>query len=86
MVEGSDQEQLEFAGKEKRCLGTRNRHDFIRLTVWFFNDQHPHYGILIIPYTIPGDQFSRTARLLKKFASKNPPGLKPYAIAFLPLK
>jgi hypothetical protein len=38
------------------------------------------------PHTIPGDQFSRMARLIKKFSSKNPSGLEPYAIAFLPLK
>ena len=86
MLEVSDQEQLESAASEKRCLATRNRDDFIRLTVWFFNDQRPHYGILIVPYTIPGDQFSRMARLIKKFSSKNPSGLEPYAIAFLALK
>jgi len=83
MVEKSDQEQLEFATKEKRCLVTRNRDDFIRLTVWFFNEHRPHYGILIVPHTIPGDQFSRMASLMKKFSSKNPLGLEPYLIAFL---
>ncbi len=74
MVEVSDQAQLEFAAKEKRCLVTRNRDDFIRLTVWFFNDHHPHYRILIVPYTIPGDQFSRTARLLKNSLQRTPWG------------
>jgi len=86
MLEVSDQKQLEFASREKRCLVTRNRDDFIRLTLWFFNDHRPHCGILIIPYTIPGDQFSRMSRLIKKFSSKKPLGLESYAIAFLPLK
>ncbi len=85
-VEVSDLQQLEFAGKEKRCLVTRNRDDFIKFTIRFFNDHRPHHGILIIPYTIPGDQFSRMANLLKTFASRHPAGLAPYTIAFLPAK
>ncbi len=86
MCEISDQRQLEFAATEKRCLVTRNRDDFIRLTVRFFNDQRPHFGVLIIPYTLPGDQFSRIASLIKKFPSSHSKGLAPYSIAFLPIK
>lgn len=86
MCEVSDQRQLEFAATEKRCLVTRNRDDFIRLTVRFFNDQRPHYGVLIIPYTLPGDQFSRIASLIKKFSSRHQKGLAPYSIVFLPVK
>jgi predicted nuclease of predicted toxin-antitoxin system len=85
-VEASDLQQLEFAGKEKRCLVTRNRDGFIKLTLRFFNDHRPHHGILIIPHTIPGDQFSRMAALLKAFASNHPSGVAPYTIAFLPIK
>ena len=85
-VEASDLQQLEFAGQEKRCLVTRNRDDFIKLTIRFFHDHRPHHGILIIPYTIPGDQFSRMAALLKTFASRHPSGLAPYTIAFLATK
>ena len=83
MVGGSDLEQLEFAAREKRCLVTRNRDDFIKLTLQFFNDHRPHYGVLIVPYTIPGDQFARIARLLKAFASRCPSGLEPYSVDFL---
>jgi predicted nuclease of predicted toxin-antitoxin system len=85
-VGAADLQQLEFAAKEKRCLVTRNRDDFIRLTIRFFNDHRPHCGILIIPYSIPGDQLSRMAALLKAFASNHPTGLAPYTIAFLPTK
>lgn len=84
MCETSDLEQLDFAVKDKRCLVTRNRDDFIRLTVQFFNDRRPHGGILIIPHTIPGDQFSRIARLIKTFSSHHRKGLDPYSITFLP--
>jgi predicted nuclease of predicted toxin-antitoxin system len=86
MCESSDLRQLDFAATEKRCLVTRNRDDFIRLTVRFFNDQRPHCGVLIIPYTLPGDQFSRITRLIRKFSSRHAKGLAPYSIAFLPVK
>ncbi len=81
MTGASDREQLESAAKEKRCLVTRNRDDFIRLSIQFFNGRRPHYGVLIIPYTIPGDQFSRIASLLGGVASQHQ-GLEPYVISF----
>jgi len=86
MCEVSDQNQLDFAAKGKRCLVTRNRDDFIRLTVQFFNDQRPYCGVLIVPYTLPGDQFSRIASLIKKFSSPHQKGSAPYSITFLPIK
>ncbi len=84
MCGASDRKQLEFAAAEKRCLVTRNRDDFVKLTVRFFNDQRPHHGVLIVPYTFPADQFSRIATLIKKFSSHHREGLAPYSIAFLP--
>jgi predicted nuclease of predicted toxin-antitoxin system len=84
MVAASDREQLEFAAREKRCLITRNRNDFIRLTQQFLNDQRPHRGVLIVPYSLPGDQFARIARQLKLYASHHPSGLDPYQVDFLP--
>jgi len=83
MCEVSDKEQLDFAAKDKRCMVTRNRNDFIRLTVQFFNDRRPHGGIIIVPYTLPGDKFSRIANLIKTFSSPHRRELEPYSIAFL---
>ena len=84
MVAASDREQLEFAARQKRCLITRNRNDFIRLTQQFMNDQRPHWGVLIIPYSLPGDQFARIALRLKIYASQHTSGLEPYQVDFLP--
>ena len=86
MIEGSDFQQLEFVAREKRCLVTRNRDDFIRLTLQFFNDRRAHHGVLIIPHPVPGDQFSRIARLLRGYASGHSSGLEPYIVDFLPSK
>ena len=79
----SDLEQLEFAAKERRCLVTRNRDDFIQLTVQFFNSQLPHYGVLIIPYSYPGDRFSQIAEALEEYTRLHPGGMAPYTVDFL---
>ncbi|MCJ7832974.1 MAG: DUF5615 family PIN-like protein [Deltaproteobacteria bacterium] len=83
MVGASDREQLEWAALERRCLVTRNRNDFIRLTLQFFNDHLPHHGVLIIPYTLPGDQFARIARHIKTFATQHIKGLESYQVDFI---
>ena len=84
MVQASDREQLEYAVSEGRCLITRNRNDFIRRTVQFFNEHHKHYGVLIIPHTLPGDKFSLIARAIIKYHAKHSKGkIEPYTIDFI---
>ena len=83
MLQISDLEQLEFAVKERRCLVTRNRDDFFQLTVQFFNSQLPHYGILIVPHSYPGDRFSQIADALENYAGLHPEGMAAYTIDFL---
>ena len=83
MLEASDDEQLAFAVAQGRAMVTRNRDDFITLTVQFFNDLKPHCGLIIVPHTIPGSGFSKLATLLLKHAKARPQGLEPYTVEFL---
>jgi len=84
MLQATDMEQLERASSEGRCLVTRNRNDFILLTVQFFNEHRPHAGVLIIQHTLPGDKFLRIAKSIIKYHSKHfKDTIEPYAIYFL---
>jgi len=83
MLGASDEDQLTAAAAEGRVLVTRNRDDFIILTVRFFEDLKPHRGLLIVPHTIPGSDFSLLSNLLTTFAKKHPKGLTTYTIEFL---
>lgn len=78
-----DRQHLERAAVEGRCLVTRNRDDFIRLTLEFFAHQKPHSGILIVPHRIPPDSFSGIAAALAKYATGNPDDLPAYTVDFL---
>ena len=86
MLEASDDEQLAFAASEGRAMVTRNRDDYITLSVQFFEDLKPHKGLIIVPHTIPGSEFSKLATLLIKFSKERPEGLASYTIEFLSSK
>jgi len=85
-TQSSDSDQLAYAASAGMAMVTRNRDDFVRLTVQFFNEFRPHCGVLIIPYSIPGDNFQLTAQALQTYASKHPSGMEPYTIDFLTAK
>jgi uncharacterized protein with PIN domain len=78
-----DSEQLERAALERRCLVTRNRDDYILLTLERYAHQQSHRGVLIVSYTLPADDFRRIANALTKYAAKNPTGLPSYTVGFL---
>ena len=83
MLQAGDVEQLEYAASGERCMVTRNRNDFVRLTVQFFNENRPHHGVLIVPHTYPGDRFARVAKALKEYALNHKEGMPSYGIDFL---
>ncbi len=82
-LQETDLEQLEHASSKKRCMVTRNRNDFIKLTVQFFNENRPHFGVLIVPGSYPGDRFDLIAKALKNYALKHKGGITSYGIDFL---
>lgn len=83
MIQASDMAQLEFAANVERCLVTKNRDDFIRLTLRFFNSQLPHHGVLIVPHSSPGDRFYLIVEALENYDQAHSEGMMPYTIDFL---
>lgn len=66
----SDREQLAHAAAEDRCLVTRNRNDFILLTRECFEKGLPHAGVLIVPWTIPPDDFRSIAKRIAAYVER----------------
>jgi len=65
-----DDEQLDFAAAERRVLVTRNRDDFIRLTVARFRTATPHAGVLIVARSLPNHRPEVIAGALAEWASR----------------
>ena len=83
MIGASDEDQFLIAVSEKRVMVTRNRNDFVALTVRFFEDLEPHHGLLIVSHTIPGSDFRLLADLIAAYAKEHKEGLLPYTIEFI---
>ena len=83
MLEATDDEQLSFAAADGRATVTRNRDDFITLTVQCFHDLKPHIGLIIVPHPVPGSEFGKLASLLLKYSKDYTHGIEPYTIEFL---
>lgn len=62
-----DEEQLRFSASQNRIIITRNRQDFIRLGLEFFQSGEIHEGILIVPRSLPNDRPERIAHALKRW-------------------
>lgn len=62
-----DEDQLRFSASENRIFITRNRDDFIQLTISFFQTGEPHKGLLIVPHSLPNHLPERIAHALKSW-------------------
>ena len=78
-----DEQQLRLAATDGRCFVTRNRAHLVVLTVRFFESNWPHAGVLIIPASLPGDDFAAIAEALVRYDEEHPEGLQPHTIDFL---
>lgn len=77
-----DEQQLRFSAAQGRIFLTRNRDDFIRLTVSFFQVGELHAGVLIVPHSLPNHFPGRIAHALKRWHDRSgDPG--PHFIDFL---
>lgn len=69
----ADDEQLRFAAIEGRVFLTRNRDDFLLLTVEFYRVGEPHPGLLIVGRNLPNDRPERIAHALKRWTDAREP-------------
>lgn len=63
----SDREQLRFAAADHRVFVTRNRDDYISLTVEAFQAGAPHAGVLILPHTVSNQHPALIARAIERW-------------------
>ena len=63
----TDEEQLEIAASEGRCIVTGNRGDFERLTNEFFTTSRPHAGVLIVQRALRYADPAAVARAIEMF-------------------
>ncbi len=68
----TDEEQLRYAAAQGRVLITRNRDDFIRLTVACFHAAAPHPGVLIVPWSLPNRKPEQVVRALTHWLDRRP--------------
>lgn len=80
----SDREVLDEAARQKRCLVTRNRNDFLELTKHFFSEGRPHYGVLIVSKSYRLKDYARIAHAVAWMVHNNPHAFQQYAFLFLP--
>ncbi len=78
-----DAAQLLQAAGEGRCLVTRNRGDFVGLSVRFFERGCPHAGVMLVASSLPGDDFAAIAQALVDYDRLHPAGLAAYVVDFL---
>ncbi len=62
-----DEEQLRFSASENRIIITRNRDDFIRLGLMFFQTGEHYEGVLIVPRSLPNNRPDRIAHALRRW-------------------
>lgn len=63
----TDEQHLQQAARERRCVVTANRDDFLQLTQTFASEGRPHAGVLIVPHTLRRQSTSAIARAVAAF-------------------
>lgn len=68
----TDREQLDFAASQEQIFVTRNRDDFILLTVEAFRTGRDHRGVLVVPRSLPNQYPERIAHALRRWSEDHP--------------
>jgi len=79
----TDEEQLQYAAADGRCIVTRDRRDFTRLTAVFLTSGEPHAGVLLVPESLRSENIGGLARSLAAYSRAHPEGLAPYQVDWL---
>ncbi len=66
----SDEEQFEFAQKEKRTLVTRNIRDFVAIADGYLKANKHFYGIVLFTFPVRLDALGLAIRKLSRIADK----------------
>jgi hypothetical protein len=66
-----DESQLRYSASQNRVFITRNRNDFLRLSLAFFQAGEFHAGLLIVPYSLPNHLPERIAHALKRWLERS---------------
>lgn len=82
-IQLSDPEQLAYAGREGRCLVTRNARHFLVLARDAIQRQEPHAGILLCSPRFTGAEVRTIVDQLSRVAKQYPKGLGPYDSLYL---
>ena len=82
-AQSSDQEQLDSAAREGRCLVTKDARHFILLSQQAVRRHVPHAGMILCPPSMRGDEFGAIADALIQVADRYPAGLGGYDVIYL---
>ncbi len=82
-VQLPDSNQLRYAGREGRCLVTRNVRHFVVLALDAIRRQEPHAGIVLCPPSIRGFEITKITAALTRLARQFPKGLGEFDVLYL---
>lgn len=78
-----DDVQLAYAAAQERVMVTRNAADFRSLTDQFQAEDRPHSGLLLVPPSLPNDQFWRIGQAIVAYDHSCAHPLPPYTVDWL---
>lgn len=82
-VSTSDEVHLLFAARGGRAIVTRNHRHFVPLTDRFIEESLPHAGVILVPTSLPNEDFVGLISAILHFDREHSDGLPPYTVVWL---